>query len=210
MGNKSTMIRIGLLVAKVALLVGCSGTQGDRTVQLPEPKDVLREKWSDAMYVLTAMGISGQRDVPIELAAAVGGASPAGSSDTVLGDVGLSAVSFASPPIGLSSGAAAGIGLGLMLLGGASDPARATQVVAWVLSRGCLLTRQARRRRRLLSHCVRSKMLAREFLPMAYRSCQCRLVNILMVITSAMHPWQIAMRSGRSHSMKRLLKRRDF
>ncbi|MQT30216.1 MULTISPECIES: hypothetical protein [Pseudomonas] len=132
MGNKSTTIRIGLLAATVALLVGCSGTQGTRTVQLPEPKDVPREKWSDAMHVLTAMGISGQRDVPIELAGAVGRASPAGGSGTVLGDAGLSAVSFASPPTGLSGGAAAGIGLGLMLLGGESDPARVTQVVAWV------------------------------------------------------------------------------
>ncbi|QYX51118.1 hypothetical protein K3F44_16040 [Pseudomonas sp. S07E 245] len=132
MGNKSTTIRIGLLAATVALLVGCSGTQGARTVQLPEPKDVPREKWSDAMHVLTAMGISGQRDVPIELVRAVDGASPVGGSGAVLGDAGLSAVSFASPPTGLSGGAAAGIGLGLMLLGGTSDPARTTQVVAWV------------------------------------------------------------------------------
>ena len=132
MGNKSTTIRIGLLAATVALLVGCSGTQGARTVQLPEPKDVPREKWSDAMHVLTAMGISGQRDVPIELLGAVDGASPVGGSGAVLGDAGLSAVSFASPPTGLSGGAAAGIGLGLMLLGGSSDPARTTQVVAWV------------------------------------------------------------------------------
>ena len=132
MGNKSTTVRIGLLGATVALLVGCSGTQGARTVQLPEPKDVPREKWSDAMHVLTAMGISGQRDVPIELAGAVDRASPASGSGTVLGDAGLSAVSFASPSTGLSGGAAAGISLGLMLLGGSSDPVRATQVVAWV------------------------------------------------------------------------------
>ncbi len=132
MGNKSKTIRIFLLAATVALLVGCSGTQGARTVQLPEPKDVPREKWSDAMHVLTAMGISGQRDVPIELAGAVDKASPASGSGTVLGDAGLSAVSFASPPTGLSGGAAAGMDLGLMLLGGSSDPARATQVVAWV------------------------------------------------------------------------------
>lgn len=43
MGNKSTTIRIGLLAATVVLLVGCSGTQGARTVQLPEPKDVPKE-----------------------------------------------------------------------------------------------------------------------------------------------------------------------
>ncbi len=55
MGNKSTTIRIGLLVATVALLVGCSSTRGTSTAQLPEPRDVPREKWSDAMHVLTAM-----------------------------------------------------------------------------------------------------------------------------------------------------------
>lgn len=132
MGNKSKTIRIGLLAATVALLVGCSGTQGARTVQPPEPKDVPREKWSDAMHVLTAMGISGQRDVPIELVWAVDGESLAGGSGTVLGDAGLSAVSFASPPTRLIGGTAAGVGLGVMLLGGAGDPARATQIVAWV------------------------------------------------------------------------------
>lgn len=134
MGNKSTTIRIGLLAATVALLVGCSGNQGSRTVQLPDPNDVPRGKWSDAMHVLTAMGISGQRDVPIELAGAVDGVSSAGGSVGGLGDAGLSAISFASPPTGLSGGAAAGVGLGLMLLGGSSDPARVTQVVAWVPS----------------------------------------------------------------------------
>ncbi len=132
MDNKSTTVRIGLLAATVALLVGCSGTQGARTAQLPEPKYVPREKWSDAMHILTAMGISGQRDVPIELSGGVDGASPVGGSGAVLGDAGLSAVGSASPPTGLSGGAAAGIGLGLMLLGGASDPARTTQVVALV------------------------------------------------------------------------------
>ena len=132
MGNKARTIRIGLLAAAVALLVGCSGTPGARTVQLPEPKDVPRAKWSDAMHVLIAMGISGQRDVPTELAGVVEGMSPARGAGGGLGNAGLSAVSLASPPTGLSGGSAAGIGMGLMLLGGTSDPARATQVVAWV------------------------------------------------------------------------------
>lgn len=134
MGNKSTTIRIGLLAAAVALLVGCSGTPKVMAVQLPEPKDVPREKWSDAMHVLTAMNISGQRDVPLELSGVAGGAGSAGSSGPVLGDAGLSVVGFVSPPTGFSGGAAAGVGVGLMLLGGSSDPARATQVVAWVPS----------------------------------------------------------------------------
>ncbi|MFP6850066.1 MAG: hypothetical protein VCA57_15295 [Pseudomonas sp.] len=133
MGNRSKTIRVGLLAAAVALLVGCSSTP-EATGVLLEPKDVPKDKWSDAMHVLTAMGISGQRDVPLELSGAASGVSSAGSSGAVLGDAGLSAVGFVSPPTGLSGGAAAGVGLGLMLLGGSSDPARATQVVAWVPS----------------------------------------------------------------------------
>lgn len=49
-----------LLVA----LVGCSSTP---RVTLPEPKNVPREKWSDAMLVLEAMRIDGQRDIPREM-----------------------------------------------------------------------------------------------------------------------------------------------
>lgn len=134
MGSTSTVIRVSVLAAAVAFLVGCSATQSPKTVQLPEPKDVPKEKWSDAMHVLTAMGISGQRDVPIEMVGGVDRVSPTDSSVAGLGDAGLSAIGYVSPPSGMSGGAAAGIGLGLMLLGGSSDPARATQVVAWVPS----------------------------------------------------------------------------
>jgi hypothetical protein len=128
------VIRVSLLAAAVAFLVGCSSTQSPKTVQLPEPKDVPKEKWSDAMHVLTAMGISGQRDVPIEMVGGVDRVSPTNSSVVGLGDAGLSAIGYVSPPSGMTGGAAAGVGLGLMLLGGSSDPARATQVVAWVPS----------------------------------------------------------------------------
>lgn len=134
MGSTSTVIRVSVLAAAVAFLVGCSATQSPKTVQLPDPKDVPKEKWSDAMHVLTAMGISGQRDVPIEMVGGVDRVSPTNSSVAGLGDAGLSAIGYVSPPSGMSGGAAAGIGLGLMLLGGSSDPARATQVVAWVPS----------------------------------------------------------------------------
>ncbi|MEX5341045.1 hypothetical protein [Pseudomonas sp. I2] len=134
MGSTSTVIRGHVLAAAVAFLVGCSATQSPKTVQLPEPNDVPKEKWSDAMHVLTAMGISGQRDVPIEMVGGVDRVSPTNSSVAGLGDAGLSAIAYVSPPPGMSGGAAAGVGLGLMLLGGSSDPARATQVVAWVPS----------------------------------------------------------------------------
>ncbi|TDF85779.1 hypothetical protein [Pseudomonas sp. H9] len=134
MGSTSTVIRVSVLAAAVAFLVGCCATQSPKSFQLPEPKDVPKEKWSDAMHVLTAMGISGQRDVPIEMVGGVDRVSPANSSVAGLGDAGLSAIGYVSPPSGMSGGAAAGVGLGLMLLGGSSDPARATQVVAWVPS----------------------------------------------------------------------------
>ncbi|MCV2496160.1 hypothetical protein [Pseudomonas paraeruginosa] len=134
MGSTSTVIRVSVLAAAVAFLIGCPATQSPKTVQLPEPEDVPKEKWSDAMHVLTAMGISGQRDVPIEMVGGVDGVSPTNSSVAGLGDAGLSAIGSVSPPSGMSGGAAAGVGLGLMLLGGSSDPARATQVVAWVPS----------------------------------------------------------------------------
>ncbi len=134
MGSTSTVVRVSVLAAAVAFLVGCSATQSPKTVQLPEPKDVPKEKWSDAMHILTAMGISGQRDVPIEIVGGVDRVSPTKSSVAGLGDAGLSAIEYVSPPSGMSGGAAAGVGLGLMLLGGSSDPARATQVVAWVPS----------------------------------------------------------------------------
>ncbi|MNJ80442.1 hypothetical protein D3C77_788280 [compost metagenome] len=61
-------------------------------MQLSEPKDVPREKWSDAMHVLTSMGISGQLDVPIERSGAIDEAGSVGGSGVVHGDAGLSAV----------------------------------------------------------------------------------------------------------------------
>ena len=198
MGNKSTTIRIGLLAATVALLVGCSGTQGNRTVQLPDPNDVPREKWSDAMHVLTAMGISGQRDVPIELAGAVNDVSSSGGSVGGLGDAGLSAVSFASPPTVLSGGAAAGIGLGLMLLGGSSDPARGLR-----LSRGYLPIRPVRQARHLIWRFTRSRKYARRSFQAGYRNCGYKQANTLTVIRALTRPLQIATRSGRSHSATR-------
>lgn len=48
----------------LVVMVGCSSTP---RVMLPEPKDVPREKWSDAMLVLEAMRIDGQRDIPSEM-----------------------------------------------------------------------------------------------------------------------------------------------
>jgi hypothetical protein len=118
-----------LLVVSIALAVGCSSTP---QIELPEPKDVPREQWSDAMLILDAMGITGQRDIPRQLAmsgATATGPAPGGSS---AGNLASAAGSFASPPTGFSSGGALGLSLGLMLLGGGASPVQTYQTVAWV------------------------------------------------------------------------------
>lgn len=134
MKNQVKMIRTGLLAASAALLVGCAGNAKVTTMPLPEPKDVPKTKWSDAMNVLTAMGISGQRDVPLELVGKATGGMTAPSSGGVAADAAVAGVNYIAPPSGFSGGAAAGLGMGLMLLGGSSDPARIYQTAAWVPS----------------------------------------------------------------------------
>lgn len=132
MNNRSKTIRIGLLAATIALLAGCSSSPKATTVQLPDPQNVPKDKWSDAMHVLTAMKISGQRDVPRELAESFVNSTPGNTSGGAGADAAIAGVSLSAPPSGFSGGAAASVSLGLMMLGGSSDPAHATQVVAWV------------------------------------------------------------------------------
>lgn len=131
MKHSNISIRTGFLAAAIALLVGCSSAQKSASVPLPDPQTVPKEKWSDAMRVLTAMKISGQRDVPRDRAESFAGASP-GTTGAAAADAGVAGVSLAAPPSGFSGGAAASVSLGLMILGGSSDPAHAIQVVAWV------------------------------------------------------------------------------
>lgn len=132
MKNHSAAIRAGLLTAAVALLVGCSSAPKATTVQLPDPKDVPKEKWSDAMHVLTAMNISGQRDVPRELVASGPITASPSAGGSAVADVAVAAGGYASPPSGVSSNAALSLGVGLFLLGGSSDPAHTYQTAAWV------------------------------------------------------------------------------
>lgn len=134
MKYRSTTIRTGLVAAAIALLVGCSSSPKTAPVQLPDPQQVPKEQWSDAMHVLTAMRISGQRDVPRALADSYRNSAPGSSADMAGADAAIAGVSLAAPPGGLNGGAAASVNLGLMMLGGSSDPAHATQVVAWVPS----------------------------------------------------------------------------
>lgn len=132
MKNRSKTIRTGLLAAAIALLAGCSSSPKATSVQLPDPQNVPKEKWSDAMHVLTAMKISGQRDIPHELAKSFAGSTPNLTAGTAAADAAIAGASLKAPPSGLSGGAAASVSLGLMLLSGSSDPAHTTQVVAWV------------------------------------------------------------------------------
>lgn len=131
MKNSNISIRTGFLAVGIALLVGCSSPQKVKSVQLPDPQTVPKEKWSDAMHVLTAMKISGQRDVPREKAESFASTAP-GNTAAAGADAAVAGVSLAAPPSGFSGGAAASASLGLMILGGSSDPSHATQVVAWV------------------------------------------------------------------------------
>ncbi|GLE83992.1 hypothetical protein VNPA120661_43120 [Pseudomonas aeruginosa] len=130
MKNRSITIRTGLLAAAIALLVGCSSAPKAPTVELPDPKDVPKEKWSDAMHVLTAMRISGQRDVPHELASS----GPTTATPSTGGSSAADAAVAAGGSPGISSNAALGLGVGLFLLGGSSDPVRGYQTAAWVPS----------------------------------------------------------------------------
>lgn len=134
MKYRNITIRTGLLAAAIALLVGCSSSPKATSVQLPDPQNVPKEKWSDAMHVLAAMNISGQRDVPLELATSGPRTATPGTAGSSVGDVAIAAGGYASPPSGVSSNAALGLGIGLFLLGGSSDPARTYQTAAWVPS----------------------------------------------------------------------------
>lgn len=130
MKNHSKTIRPGLLVAVISIIVGCSST----AVQLPDPKDVPKEKWSDAMNVLSAMNISGQRDVPREWLTSGPTTATPNTAGSTGADVAVAVGGYTSPPSGVSSGAALGLGVGLFLLGGSSEPVRAYQTAAWVPS----------------------------------------------------------------------------
>lgn len=138
MNDRQKTIRAGLLAAAIAALVGCSSAPKDNAspaakITLPAPSEVPVEKWSDAMHVFTAMRLSGQRDVPREMAKSFAG-QPASSSSAPAGDAVTTGLSYYSTPTGMSSGAAVGVGLGLMLLGGGNVPAGTIQIVAWVPS----------------------------------------------------------------------------
>lgn len=133
---RDPFVRNCLGAGLVALLVGCASDPSIPFEQLQDPLTTPREKWSDAMVVADAMGLSGLRDIPREVAEAHGATSSSSASvQGAAGDAVTAGIGYASPPTGFSSGAALGVGVGLMLIGGGSGgPANLTQVAAWVPS----------------------------------------------------------------------------
>lgn len=122
------------MMAASSLIAGCASPTKYNIEDMQDPATTPVEKWSDAMRYLDAMGITGMRDVPAELYSnsqphAPDRAPSHGAFDAA--SFGLSAV---SPPTGMSSGAAVGVGLGLLLLGGPMQPVQVTQIAAWVPS----------------------------------------------------------------------------
>lgn len=122
-------VKGGAVALLLALLIGCSSTP---TVTLPEPKDVPREKWSDAMLVLEAMRIDGQRDIPRDMVGSEADSLVPQLASGGLGDLAIGGLGYVSPTTGFSSAGAASLGLGLFLFGGSGGPVYHYQVVAWV------------------------------------------------------------------------------
>lgn len=123
-----------LLMAAISGCASGGGSPKTNVSDLNDPATTPLEKWSDALRYLDAMGIYGMRDVPGELFANSPGQSAEGGSRYGALDTASFGLSAASPPTGMSGGAALGIGFGLMLLSGPVQPVQVTQIAAWVPS----------------------------------------------------------------------------
>jgi len=121
-----------ITVTTLSILTGCAGKPSQPP--LPQPSEVPKEQWSDAMNILlTEMLIEGQRDIPYQRAVQNGFDPNSGRIIGGMGDVAIGMAGYASPPTGMSGGAALGLGLGLALLGNSSaPPAGYIQVAAFV------------------------------------------------------------------------------
>lgn len=130
--------RIGLVATAITLLAGCASAPSGTQItfdQLQDPATTPREKWSDAMIYMHAMGIDGMRDVPREYVDIAQATSPEQHKSQGVIDAPTVAISTVSPPTGMSGGAALGVGMGLMLLSAPKvQPAQMIQIAAWVPS----------------------------------------------------------------------------
>lgn len=141
--------RIAVLALVIAAASGCASTTAPPTsqmqhqppVQLLDPDQTPRDRWSDAMVMLRGdMGLGGQRDIPKDqlnndaLITAQRNARLPGGGAIPSGGAVLAATGYASPPTGFSAGGAAGMSLALGFLTAPPlpGPAQQEQVAAWV------------------------------------------------------------------------------
>lgn len=121
------------LMAAISL-AGCAAPSKYTLEDMQDPATTPVEKWSDATIYMHAMGITGMRDIPKSIAIEEGfikGSYTGASANAI--DVGVVGLSAVSPPSCFSGGAAVGVGLGLMLLGGGASPMwQMTHIAAWV------------------------------------------------------------------------------
>jgi len=143
--------RFALLSLVIASVSGCASSSTQQpnhmqerrpVVQLQDPDQTPREKWSDAMVILRKdMGIEGQSDIPREQfdnavlqASQRRGESTGSTIET--GGVAMGAAGYLASPTGFSAAGALGAGLALGFLTAAPGPgpAQNAQVAAWVPS----------------------------------------------------------------------------
>ncbi|MHB0765822.1 hypothetical protein ACYCFC_15795 [Stutzerimonas sp. NM35] len=133
MQKRSRKLQASLLVATLILLTGCASEPRIAFDQLQDPKNTPKERWSDALTYLEAMGVWGMRDIPRDMLVELN--RPAGAYSTGAIDVGMAGLGSVSGPSSMGGGAALGVGLGLMLLGGGASPmVDMIHIAAWVPS----------------------------------------------------------------------------
>ncbi|ENQ7794983.1 hypothetical protein ACEQG5_006173 [Pseudomonas aeruginosa] len=131
---KNTLCALLVAVGVSVGVAGCASKPKYTIADMQNPETTPVEKWSEAMVYARAIGIMGLYDFPSSLAVKEGyvdvtdGTLPAGGADVI-----TTGLSISSPPSGMSSGTAAGVGIGLMLFGGAIGEAyQRSHVAAWV------------------------------------------------------------------------------
>lgn len=129
--------KISIAALMAVVVSGCASGDGSSKINisdLNDPATTPIEKWSDALRYMDAMGVYGMRDVPREMFDSTASQTVHNGASFGALDAATFGLSAASPPTGISSGAALGVGFGLMLLSGPAQPVQVTQVAAWVPS----------------------------------------------------------------------------
>lgn len=133
MQKRSTRVQASLLAVAIALLAGCASQPTISLDQLNDPATTPKEKWSEALTYLEAMGVTGMRDIPREVMDDLQRSSAQGAYSAGALDVGMAGLGIASGPSSIGGGAALGVGVGLMLIGGGASPmVDMIHVAAWV------------------------------------------------------------------------------